>query len=151
MNNRETRTIILDGGTGTMLQARGMKPGEDSTAFAYNNPDVVEDVARQYIEAGSQAVYTPTFNLTRDKVAGLGETVESLCLKLTEPARRLRDEYAAKGRSLLVIFDMGPQGELVEPLTVHLHGAVICVAGRRVFSAGRKQRQTEHEGKKKCD
>ena len=116
MNNRETRTIILDGGTGTMLQARGMKPGEDSTAFAYNNPDVVEDVARQYIEAGSQAVYTPTFNLTRDKVAGLGETVESLCLKLTEPARRLRDEYAAKGRSLLVIFDMGPQGELVEPL-----------------------------------
>ena len=116
MDNRETRTIILDGGTGTMLQARGMKPGEDSTAFALHNPDVVEDVARQYIEAGAQAVYTPTFNLTRAKVAGLGETVESLCLKLSAPARKLRDEYAAKGRSILIMFDMGPQGELVEPL-----------------------------------
>ena len=116
MNNKETRTIILDGGTGTMLQARGMKAGEDSTAFALNHQDVIEDVARQYIEAGSQMIYTPTFNLTRDKVAGLGETVESLCLKLTEPARRLREEYESKGRSLLVAFDMGPQGELVEPL-----------------------------------
>ncbi|MCR5034384.1 MAG: homocysteine S-methyltransferase family protein [Clostridia bacterium] len=116
MNQSETRTIILDGGTGTMLQARGMKAGEDSTVFALNHLDVVEDVARQYIEAGSQAVYTPTFNLTKDKVAGLGETVESLCLKLTAPARKLREEYAAKGKSILMIFDMGPQGELVEPL-----------------------------------
>ena len=99
-----------------MLQARGMKAGEDSTAFSLNHLDVVEDVARQYIEAGSQAVYTPTFNLTKDKVAGLGETVESLCLKLTEPARKLREEYAGKGKSILMIFDMGPQGELVEPL-----------------------------------
>ena len=116
MNQSETRTIILDGGTGTMLQARGMKAGEDSTAFALAHLDVVEDVARQYIEAGAQAVYSPTFNLTRDKVAGLGETVESLCLKLTEPGRRLREEYAAKGKSILLAFDMGPQGELVEPL-----------------------------------
>ena len=116
MNNKETRTIILDGGTGTMLQSRGMKAGEDSTAFALNHQDVIEDVARQYIEAGSQMIYTPTFNLTRDKVAGLGETVESLCLKLTEPARRLREEYEGKGRNLLIAFDMGPPGELVEPL-----------------------------------
>ena len=78
MDNRETRTIMLDGGTGTMLQARGMKAGEDSTAFALHNPDIVEDIARQYIEAGSQFVYTPTFNLNRAKVAGFGETVESL-------------------------------------------------------------------------
>ena len=116
MNTKRTRTIILDGGMGTMLQARGMKAGEDSTAFAYRNPDILEDVARQYIEAGSQVVYTPTFNLTRDKVAGLGETVESLCLNLTAPARKLREEYAGKGKSVLMVFDMGPQGELVEPL-----------------------------------
>ncbi|MBQ3321704.1 MAG: homocysteine S-methyltransferase family protein [Firmicutes bacterium] len=116
MNTKGHRTIILDGGMGTMLQARGMKAGEDSTAFAYHNPDILEDVARQYIEAGSQVVYTPTFNLTRDKVAGLGETVESLCLKLTAPARKLREEYAGKGRTILMVFDMGPQGELVEPL-----------------------------------
>ena len=101
---------------GTMLQARGMKPGEDSTAFALHHPEVIEEVARQYIETGSQVIYTPTFNLTRSKVEALGETVESLCLKLSAPARRLREEYESKGRSLLMAFDIGPQGEMVEPL-----------------------------------
>ena len=114
--NKNRRTIVLDGGMGTMLQARGMKAGEDSTAFALAHPEVIEDIARQYLEAGSQFVYTPTFNLTRAKVEGLGETVESLCRKLSAPARRLREEYAAKGKTILVGFDMGPQGELVEPL-----------------------------------
>jgi len=114
--SKNRRTIVLDGGMGTMLQARGMKAGEDSTAFALAHPEVIEDIARQYLEAGSQFVYTPTFNLTRAKVEGLGETVESLCRKLSAPARRLREEYAAKGKTILVGFDMGPQGELVEPL-----------------------------------
>ena len=40
------KTRILDGGTGTMFQARGMKPGEDSTAFALAHPEVVEEVSR---------------------------------------------------------------------------------------------------------
>ena len=88
--SKNRRTIVLDGGMGTMLQARGMKAGEDSTAFALAHPEVIEDIARQYLEAGSQFVYTPTFNLTRAKVEGLGETVESLCRKLSAPARRLK-------------------------------------------------------------
>ena len=56
------KTRILDGGTGTMFQARGMKPGEDSTAFALAHPEVVEEVAREYLEAGAEFIYTPTFN-----------------------------------------------------------------------------------------
>ena len=115
MSNKR-RTVVLDGGMGTMLQARGMNAGEDTTTFAYHHPDILEDVARQYLEAGSQFVYTPTFNLTRQKVEALGESVESLCMKLSEPARRLREEYAAKGRNILIGWDIGPQGELVEPL-----------------------------------
>ena len=110
------KATILDGATGTLFQARGMKAGEDSTAFALNNPDIVEDVEREYLEAGAELIYCPTFNLNREKVKGLGETVLSLTLKLTEPARKLREEYAAKGQAVLVAFDVGPQGEMVEPL-----------------------------------
>ena len=99
-----------------MFQSRGMNPGEETTSFAVNNPDIVKDIQREYIEAGSQIIYMPTFNLNRGKVAWLGETVESLSLKLTAPARQLRDEYAAKGIAVLLSFDIGPQGEMVEPL-----------------------------------
>ncbi|MDO4177158.1 MAG: homocysteine S-methyltransferase family protein [Bacillota bacterium] len=110
------KTRILDGATGTLFQARGMKAGEDSTAFALNNPDVVEAVAREYIEAGSEFIYTPTFNLNRSKIDGLGETVMSISEKLAAPALKLRDEYAAKGRGILLAYDIGSQGEMLEPL-----------------------------------
>lgn len=116
MTEKTKKTYILDGAMGTELQKRGMKPGEDSTAFALANPDIVGDVHREYIEAGSDIIYAPTFNLNRDKVASLGETVESLTLKLTEPARRLREEYAKAGKNILMAFDIGPQGEMVEPM-----------------------------------
>lgn len=116
MNNHGKITHILDGAMGTQLQARGMKPGEDSTAFALRNPGIVEDIEREYIEAGAEFIYTPTFNLNRAKVGMYGETVESLSMKLTEPARKLRDEYAGKGKKLQIAFDVGPQGEMLEPL-----------------------------------
>lgn len=116
MKNYGKTTHILDGAMGTQLQARGMKPGEDSTAFALENPETVKDIEREYIEAGAEFIYTPTFNLNREKVRSYGETMESLALKLTEPARKLREEYAARGRKLQIAFDVGPQGELLEPL-----------------------------------
>ena len=110
------KTRILDGGTGTMFQARGMKPGEDSTAFALAHPEVVEEVAREYLEAGAEFIYTPTFNLNAEKVAALGETTLSLVKKLAAPALKLREEYAAVGRNIIVAFDVGPQGKMLEPM-----------------------------------
>ena len=110
------KTRILDGGTGTMFQARGMKPGEDSTAFAMAHPEVVEEVAREYLEAGAEFIYTPTFNLNAEKVAALGETTLSLVKKLAAPALKLREEYAAGGRNISVAFDVGPQGKMLEPM-----------------------------------
>ncbi|MCQ2546226.1 MAG: homocysteine S-methyltransferase family protein [Clostridia bacterium] len=116
MTESINRTRILDGATGTLFQARGMKAGEDSTAFALNNPETVEEVAREYIEAGSEFIYAPTFNLNRSRVEALGETVMSISEKLAAPALKLREEYAAKGRPVLVAYDVGPQGEMLEPL-----------------------------------
>ena len=110
------KTRILDGGTGTMFQARGMKPGEDSTAFALAHPEVVEEVAREYLEAGAEFIYTPTFNMNPEKVAALGETTMSLVKKLAAPALKLREEYAAVGRNIIVAFDVGPQGKMLEPM-----------------------------------
>ncbi|MDD4200186.1 MAG: homocysteine S-methyltransferase family protein, partial [Eubacteriales bacterium] len=110
------KTIILDGATGTEYQQRGMEPGQDSTAFALANPDVVYEVAKSYAEAGSECIYTPTFNLNRQKVDRLGYSVEELSGRLAEPVLKLRKEYAEKGRILKVFFDVGPQGEMIEPL-----------------------------------
>ena len=110
------KTIILDGATGTEYQKKGMQPGQDSTAFALANPDVVKEVARNYAEAGSEIIYAPTFNLNRQKVKDMGLSLEELTEKLAGPVLELRDEYDKAGRKIRVAFDIGPQGELVEPL-----------------------------------
>ena len=110
------KTIILDGATGTEYQKRGMKPGQDSTAFALANPDVVREVAGEYAQAGSEIIYAPTFNLNRQKIADMGISLEELTEKLAVPVIGLREEYAKAGKTLKVAFDIGPQGEMLEPL-----------------------------------
>ena len=50
--------VILDGASGTTLQKRGMKPGDCPEQWASEHPEEVIAMQKDYIEAGSQAVYT---------------------------------------------------------------------------------------------
>ncbi len=58
-------TVITDGAWGTQLQARGLGVGESPDAWNLTHPDRVEQVARAYVEAGSQVIITNTFQATR--------------------------------------------------------------------------------------
>ena len=46
--------VLLDGGMGTMLQARGLSMGEWPELVALEHPDWLEDIHRAYVEAGAQ-------------------------------------------------------------------------------------------------
>lgn len=117
MRNKDKRkTYILDGATGTQFQKYGMKPGEDTTTFALANPAIVKKIGQAYVEAGSDFIYAPTFNLNRSKIEEFGMSVEELAEKLAAPAIKLREEYANVGRTVCVAFDIGPQGEMLEPM-----------------------------------
>ncbi|MDO4868804.1 MAG: homocysteine S-methyltransferase family protein [Bacillota bacterium] len=111
-----SRVLILDGAMGTMFQRNGIKPGEDTTQFAYENPDIVEKIQRMYVEAGSDALYAPTFNLNREKIAKMGASLEEIVAGLMAPTIKVRDEAAAQGRAVIAGLDMGPQGQLLEPM-----------------------------------
>lgn len=112
VNNR----YILDGAMGTMMQQAGMKEGEDSTEFAMNNPQVVADIHRAYIEAGADFIYAPTFNLNREKAEALGGSLRSVVMKLAEPTTAVRDKVAGEGRRVYATLDMGPTGRMIEPM-----------------------------------
>ena len=110
-------TIILDGATGTMFQRNGMRPGEDSTQFALDHPEIVDKIQRMYVEAGSDAIYAPTFNLNKAKIEKMGKSLTEVIQRLVAPSVKLRDEYIEeKGRPVIVGLDVGPQGELLEPM-----------------------------------
>ena len=53
--------LYFDGGMGTLLQSKGLGPGELPEAWNLTHPDEIIDIHRQYFEAGSDIVLTNTF------------------------------------------------------------------------------------------
>ena len=106
-----SRLTFLDGAMGTMLQQSGMKPGQAPELVALNNPDMLTAIHRQYIEAGADVVYANTFGANRRKLEKLGVTVEEVVLASVTAAKK-----ACEGTNAKVALDVGPLGELLEPL-----------------------------------
>ncbi len=102
--------IILDGGFGTEMQKRGMKPGETSEIMNFKMEDEVCAVLRSYVEAGSDIVSANTFGINRFKLKDTGYTVEETVNKALGIAKK-----AVSGTDTLVALDMGPIGQLLEP------------------------------------
>ncbi len=101
--------VILDGGMGTMLQARGLKLGEYPELAALEHPDWLLDIHRAYVEAGTQVLCANTFGANREKLKRTGRTVEEVIPSSVAVARE-----AAAGRALVAL-DLGPIGQLLEP------------------------------------
>ena len=61
--------VLLDGGMGTLLQARGLAVGEYPERWNLSNPDVIVDIQADYFDAGSNVVCTNTFGANALKFA----------------------------------------------------------------------------------
>ena len=114
--------VVTDGAWGTQLLARGLPPGECPDAWNLSRPEQVEEVARAYVEAGSQVILTNTFRANRLTLAGhgLAEKAEKINRAGVEISRR-----AAAGRAR-VFASMGPTGKLLmtgETTEEELHAA----------------------------
>jgi 5-methyltetrahydrofolate--homocysteine methyltransferase len=111
----EGGTILADGAMGTMLFANGLQFGDPPEAWNVAHPDVVRRIHRGYIDAGSRIVLTNTFggNRLRLRLHNLDSRVHELN---RTAAILLRAESDAAGGRALVAGDIGPSGEIMEPL-----------------------------------
>ena len=105
------KLLFLDGAMGTMLQKSGMKPGQLPELLNLTDPALLEGIHRQYIDAGSQVIYANTFGANRRKLAKTGHSVAEVVSAGVAAAKR-----AAEGTSTWVALDIGPLGELLEPM-----------------------------------
>lgn len=111
------KIYILDGGMGTMLQNAGMSSDETTTQFGLKHPDIWKDIYVQYIEAGADIIYAGTFGLNRFKQEELDIPLEEAVRIVMGIADDARNEAVEKtGRDIKVAIDMGPLGELLEPM-----------------------------------
>ncbi|SBV96959.1 Methylmalonyl-CoA mutase domain-containing protein [uncultured Eubacteriales bacterium] len=103
--------VILDGAFGTVLQQKGLPPGGQPELLNLTDPDLITSVYRSYVEAGSQVVYANTFGANRLKLASSGYSVEEVIGAGVALAKK-----AVAGTGVRVGMDMGPLGELLEPM-----------------------------------
>lgn len=106
----QNKILMLDGGMGTVLQQRGLPPGGQPELLNLTEPDLIRSVHRAYIDAGSQVIYTNTFGANRNKLARTGHSVDEIIRAAVRIARE------AAGADALVALDIGPLGELLEPM-----------------------------------
>jgi len=121
----QRRLLLLDGSWGVMIQGfklkeedfRGLRFGNHPSELKGNNdlltltkPEIIQNIGRQYLEAGVDFIETNTFNsnFTSQEDYGLGHLVGELNEAGARLARELCDEYSTADRPRLVAGVLGP-------------------------------------------
>ncbi len=112
LERMRTGPLFLDGGTGTLLQARGLPPGEAPEVWGRKHPDVITAIHRAYFDAGSDLVAANTFGCSPLRYDP--ETLEALVTCAVDCAKRAREESGGD-REKFVALDIGPSGKLLKP------------------------------------
>jgi 5-methyltetrahydrofolate--homocysteine methyltransferase len=109
----EKNIICFDGGTGTLLQERGLMPGEHPETWNITHPDVITDIHKAYFDAGSNVVCTNTFGANALKFSD--EELENIIKNAINNAKRAAKSSAAPHEKFVAL-DIGPSGKLLKPL-----------------------------------
>jgi 5-methyltetrahydrofolate--homocysteine methyltransferase len=104
--------MLLDGATGTYLHAKGMEPGVCPEIFALEHRELVRDMHREYVDAGSKAIFTSTLGANSRKLSefGITDDVEGINKQLAACA------LEAAGGDAFVGADVGATGSFLAPL-----------------------------------
>lgn len=111
--------LVLDGANGTELQKRGYDGSICTEAWVLDHPDVMEKLQREYIEAGSDIVYAPTFGANRVKLEenGIFNQVADFNKRLVAISQKAAEEAeTGTGRRALVAGDIATTGKFLAPL-----------------------------------
>ena len=107
---KQSNTILLDGGMGTMLQTAGLKLGARPEELNITDPQLIEGIHAQYAAAGSRIINANTFGASAHKLAGSTYSLEEIIAAGIANCKRACAPYGA-----LAALDVGPLGELLEP------------------------------------
>ncbi len=105
--------VVLDGGMGTLLQQRGLKPGEHPEQWNLSRPEVIIDLQRQYFDAGSNVVCANTFGA--NSLNFEAEELETIIRAALDNARTARERSTSRAEKFVAL-DIGPTGRLLHPL-----------------------------------
>lgn len=111
--------VLLDGATGSNLRAAGMPVGVPAELWVLEHPEILLDLQRSYVDAGSMILCAPTFSANRLSLKnfGLKDRTGELNVRLAALTKE-----AARGRAL-VAGDLSTLGQPLEPVGALSYGA----------------------------
>lgn len=108
----DTGFVILDGATGSNLQVAGMPMGVCPEQWVLEHPEVIVKLQKEYVEAGTNILYAPTFTANRIKLAEYG--LEDKLAQMNQKLVALSKEAA--GDKAYVAGDMSMTGQQLYPI-----------------------------------
>ena len=105
-------TVYLDGGMGTMLQRRGLMPGELPERWNLSHADTITQIHKEYFDAGSNVVCANTFGANSLKFAD--DELEEIIKAAISNANAAR-EASYSPLEKYIALDVGPTGKLLRP------------------------------------
>ncbi|MDO4555972.1 MAG: homocysteine S-methyltransferase family protein [Lachnospiraceae bacterium] len=108
----EKKVLITDGATGSFLQKAGMPTGVCPEQWILENPDVLIGLQKEYVKAGSDIIYAPTFTSNRIKLDEFGLADQTV--RMNQELVAL-SKQAAEGKAY-VAADMTMTGKSLKPL-----------------------------------
>lgn len=108
--------LFFDGGTGTLLQERGLAPGELPESWNISRREEMIDIHRQYFAAGSDIVLTNTFGANALKYHDDGCNLETVIQAAVENVKTAASLEVGNEREVYTALDMGPTGRLLKPM-----------------------------------
>lgn len=104
--------VYLDGGMGTLLQKRGLMPGELPERWNVSHPEVIVEIQKSYYDAGSNIICSNTFGANSLKFDD--EELGTLIKAAIENAKKAR-ELSTGTQEKFIALDIGPVGKLLKP------------------------------------
>ena len=108
--------LFFDGGTGTLLQEKGLKPGELPELWSIEHIEEMIDIHCQYFEAGSDIVLANTFGANKYKFESDEYTLEDIVTTAIINVKEGAYLGVHDGREVYAGLDLGPTGKLLKPM-----------------------------------
>ena len=107
--------LFFDGGTGTILQSKGLKPGELPETWNIKHPDIIEQLHYDYFTAGANIIKSNTFGAFITKFPLNLKAIISAALVNANKARACAKK-SAEDKNLFIAFDISSTGKLLKPM-----------------------------------
>lgn len=107
------RMLFFDGAMGTILQSKGLQPGEIPELWNITNPDTIREIHKSYLFAGCDIIKANTFGANSFKLKDSSYDLEEVIVKGIQLAK---EAVAEVGKEAYVALDIGSIGKLLKPL-----------------------------------